>query len=399
MTSLAKGIFIVGAKRTAFGTFGGKLAKSHITDLQTIAAKAALAAANVNPEIVDSVVIGNVISSAASDGGYLARHVLLKTGVPVDKPALIVNRLCGSGFQAIVSGLQDIETGCAEISLTGGVENMSASPYVVRNIRFGGVPLGHSPVLEDTIWLSVQDTYCKLSMALTAEKLGDQFKLTKDEVDQFSFQSQQRWKAAQDAGKFKDEIVPVPIKVKKDTVNFEVDEHPRPQTTLEGLKKLPTLFKKDGLVTAGSASGICDGAAAVVLAGEAALSKHNLKPLARIVAHSVVGVDPSIMGFGPSPAIKNILKITGKTLNDIDLIEINEAFGAQALACAKDLKLDMSKFNVNGGAIALGHPLAASGSRITGHLVYELKRRGGKYAIGSACIGGGQGIAIMIEAL
>ncbi|CAG9859785.1 unnamed protein product [Phyllotreta striolata] len=399
MTSLAKGIFIVGAKRTPFGTFGGKLAKSHITDLQTIASKAALEAANVKPENVDSVVIGNVISSVAPDGGYLARHVLLKSGVSVDKPALVVNRLCGSGFQAIVSGLQDIETGCAEIVLTGGVENMSGCPYVARNIRFGGIPLGQSPVLEDTLWVAVQDTYCNLSMALTAEKLGEQFKLTKDEVDQFALQSQQRWKAAQDAGKFKDEIVPVPIKVKKETVNFEVDEHPRPNTTLEGLQKLPTMFKKNGLVTAGSASGICDGAGAVVIASEGALKNHSLKPLARIVAHSVVGVDPSIMGFGPSPAIKNILKITGKTLNDIDLIEINEAFGAQALACAKDLKLDMSKFNVNGGAIALGHPLAASGARITGHLVYELKRRGGKYAIGSACIGGGQGIAVMIEAL
>ncbi|XP_028147363.1 3-ketoacyl-CoA thiolase, mitochondrial isoform X1 [Diabrotica virgifera virgifera] len=399
MTSLTKGIFIVGAKRTPFGTFGGKLAKSHITDLQVIASKGALAAANVKPELVDTVVIGNVIPSVAADGGFLARHVLLKSGIPLEKPAFSVNRLCGSGFQSLINGLQDISTGVAEVALTGGVENMSSCPYIVRNIRFGNVPLGTSPVLEDTLWLSVLDTYCNLPMALTAEKLGEKFKLTKDEIDEFAFNSQQRWKAAQDAGKFKDEIVPVPIKEKKEMVNFEVDEHPRPWTTLDMLKKLPTIFKKDGLVTAGTASGISDGAGAVVVASEAASSKHNLKPLARIVAHSVVGVDPSIMGFGPAPAIRNILKATGKTLDDIDLIEINEAFGAQTLACAKDLKLDMNKLNVNGGAIALGHPLAASGSRIIGHLVYELKRRNAKYGIGSACIGGGQGIAVMIENL
>ncbi|XP_028147367.1 3-ketoacyl-CoA thiolase, mitochondrial isoform X5 [Diabrotica virgifera virgifera] len=332
MTSLTKGIFIVGAKRTPFGTFGGKLAKSHITDLQVIASKGALAAANVKPELVDTVVIGNVIPSVAADGGFLARHVLLKSGIPLEKPAFSVNRLCGSGFQSLINGLQDITTGVAEIALTGGVENMSASPYIVRNIRFGNIPLGVSPVLEDNVTVSGLDTMCGLTMALTAEKLGEQFKLSRDEVEQFSFSSQQRWKAAQDAGKFKDEIVPVPIKEKKEMVNFEVDEHPRPWTTLDMLKKLPTIFKKDGLVTAGTAS-------------------------------------------------------------------INEAFGAQTLACAKDLKLDMNKLNVNGGAIALGHPLAASGSRIIGHLVYELKRRNAKYGIGSACIGGGQGIAVMIENL
>ncbi|XP_056641495.1 3-ketoacyl-CoA thiolase, mitochondrial isoform X1 [Diorhabda sublineata] len=397
MTALAKGIFIVGAKRTPFGTFGGKLAKTHITDLQVTASKAALAASNVNPEWVDTVVIGNVMPSVAADGGFLARHVLLKSGIPLEKPAFSVNRLCGSGFQSIINGLQDISTGVADIALTGGVENLSQSPYIVRNIRFGNIPLGQPPIFEDAMWTGLMDSYCNIPMALTAEKLGEQFKLTKDEVDAFSYTSQQRWKAANDAGKFKDEIVPVPLKEKKEIVNFEVDEHPRPWTTPEMLTKLPSLFKKDGLVTAGSASGISDGAAAVVVASEASLSKYNLKPLARIVAHSVVGVEPSIMGFGPSPAIRNILKATGKTLDDIDLIEINEAFAAQTLACAKDLKLDMNKLNVNGGAIAVGHPLAASGSRITGHLVYELKRRNGKLAIGSACIGGGQGIAIMIE--
>lgn len=396
--ALVKNSFIVGAKRTVFGTYGGKLKDVSITDLQTIAAKAALASANVKPEAVDSVIVGVVGSNSAPDGGFLARHVALKAGVPIDKPAFAVNRLCGSGFQSIVNGVQDIETGFAEISLTGGVENMSAYPHVLRGLRWG-LPLGQSPALEDSLWVGLTDTYCNLPMGLTAEKLGAQYKLTKDEVDQFALRSQQLWKAAQDAGRFKEELVPVPVKVRKELVDITVDEHPKPQTTLEGLKKLPTIFKKDGLVTAGSASGICDGAGSVVVASEQAISKNNLKPLARIVAYSIVGVDPSIMGLGPAPAIKAILKATGKTLNDIDLVEINEAFGAQTLACAKDLGLDLNKLNVNGGAIALGHPLAASGSRIISHLVHELKRRNAKLGIGSACIGGGQGIAILIESL
>ncbi|XP_074042181.1 3-ketoacyl-CoA thiolase, mitochondrial isoform X5 [Leptinotarsa decemlineata] len=324
MTSLVKGIFIVGAKRTPFGTFGGKLARTHITELQTIVSKAALAAANVKPEFVDTVVIGNVLPSVAPDGILLPRHVLLHCGIPIEKPAFAVNRLCGSGFQAIVNGVQDISTGVADIALTGGVENMSAAPYMIRDIRFGGIPLGKSPVLEDAFWESSLDTFCGLRMPLTAEKLGGQYNLTKEEVDQFAFNSQQRWKKAQEEGKFKDEIEPVPVKEKKETMNFEIDEHPRPWTTMEGLGKLPTIFKENGLVTAGSASGISDGAAAVVLASEASISKHNLKPLARIVAHSTVGVDPSIMGIGPAPAIQNILNATGKTLDDIDLIEINE---------------------------------------------------------------------------
>ncbi|XP_019871055.1 3-ketoacyl-CoA thiolase, mitochondrial [Aethina tumida] len=398
MTSLIKGVMIVGAKRTPFGTYGGKLKDLSPAQLQTIAAKAALVQANVKPENVDSVVIGNVLSNSAADGIFVARHVGLNCGVPIEKPALIINRLCGSGFQSIVNGAQDIVTGVAKVSLTGGVDNMSAAPYVARNMRFG-VPLGTSPVLEDSLWLGLTDSYCKLPMALTAEKLGEQYQIKKEDVDAFALRSQQKWKEAQATGKFADEITPVEIKIKRKPASFEVDEHPKPETTLEGLKKLPTIFKQNGLVTAGSASGICDGAGAVVLASEEACSEQSLKPIARVVAYSVVGVEPSIMGIGPAPAIKNILKVTGKSLNDVDLIEINEAFGAQTLACAKDLNLDINKLNVNGGAIALGHPLAASGARIIGTLAYELRRRKGKYGIGSACIGGGQGIAIMIEAM
>lgn len=398
MSAIVKGVFIVGAKRTPFGTYGGKFVKTSACDLQTVAAKAALAAANVKPDLIDTVNIGNVLSNSSADGAFLARHVLLKAGIPLDRPALQVNRLCGSGFQAVVNSCQDIQTGAAKISLAGGADNMSQSPYTVRNIRFGS-PLGVSPVLEDSLWLGLTDSYCKLPMALTAEKLGEQCKITRDEVDQFSLLSQTNWKAAQDAGRFAAELCPVPLKFKGKMINMEMDEHARPQTTLEGLKKLPTLFKENGLVTAGSASGIADGAGALVLASEEAAKAHKLTPLARVVSYASVGCEPSIMGIGPVTAIQNALKAAGKTLNDMDLIEINEAFAAQALACAKELKIDMSKFNVNGGAIALGHPLAASGARITSHLVHELRRRNGKFAIGAACIGGGQGIAILIEAL
>lgn len=396
--SLVKGVFIVGAKRTVFGTYGGKLKDVSITDLQTVASKAALASANVKPESVDTVIIGNCGAAASSDGIFVARHSALKAGVPIDKPALVINRLCGSGFQSIVNGVQDIVTGFAQVSLTGGVENMSAYPHIARGLRFG-VPLSVSPSLEDSLWNGLTDTYCGLPMGKTAEKLGAQYNLTREEVDEFALRSQKLWKEAQDAGRFNEELVPIPVKVKKSVENLSVDEHPKPQTTLEGLKKLPTVFQKDGIVTAGSSSGICDGAGAVVLASEQALSTNNLKPLARVVAYSTVGVEPSIMGIGPAPAIKAILKATGKTLDDIDLVEINEAFGAQTLACAKELKLDINKLNVNGGAIALGHPLAATGSRITAHLVHELRRRNAKLGIGAACIGGGQGIAVLIEAL
>lgn len=396
--ALVKGVFIVGARRTAFGTYGGKLKDISLADLQSVAAVAALESAKVKPELVDSVIIGNVGSVASADGIYAARHAALKSGIPKEKPAYNINRLCGSGFQTVINSAQDIETGFAQISLAGGAENMSAFPHVIRGIRFG-VPLGQPPPLEDSLWLGLTDSFCGLPMGVTAEKLGAQYKITRDEVDEYAIRSQKLWKEAQDAGRFKEEIVPVPYKVKKATQNLEVDEHPKPQTTLEVLKKLPTIFKKDGLVTAGSASGVCDGAGAIVLASEQAVKQNSLTPLARVVGYSVVGVEPSIMGIGPAPAIKALLQATGKTLNDIDLIEINEAFGAQTLSCAKELNLDINKLNVNGGAIALGHPLAASGSRITAHLVHELRRRKAKYGIGSACIGGGQGIAILLESL
>ncbi|EDW03558.1 3-ketoacyl-CoA thiolase, mitochondrial [Drosophila grimshawi] len=398
MSAATKGIYIVAAKRTAFGTFGGALKNISQTQLQTSAAKAALDAAGLKGDQVDTVTIGNVIASSSVDGIYVPRHVGLNCGVPIEKPALGVNRLCGSGFQSIVNGAQDILVGGAKVALTGGVENMSQTPYIARNMRFG-TTLGANYNLEDSLWAGLTDSHCKLPMALTAENLADQYKISRERVDEFALRSQKNWEKGQQEGAFNAEITPIKLKVKGKEVDFVVDEHPRPKTTIEGLAKLPSLFKKNGVVTAGTASGICDGAAAVIVASEDALKEYNLKPLARLVAFSSVGVKPEIMGIGPVPAIQNVLRLSGLKLEDIDLIEINEAFAAQTLACADALKLDHSKLNMNGGAIALGHPLGASGSRITAHLVHELQRKKLKYGIGSACIGGGQGIALLLESV
>lgn len=390
------GIYIVAARRTAYGTFGGSFKNITATQLQVAAAQQALKDANLSPEKVESVVIGHVMPGTQTDGGFLARHAALTLGIPTETPAFAVNRLCGSGFQSVINGAQDIILGAAKVSLTGGTENMSQAPFIVRNVRFG-TTLGQPYSLEDSLWTGLTDTYCKLPMALTAEKLGEKYDIKREKVDEFSLLSQTNWQKGQNEGAFKAEITPFKLKVKGKEVEFQVDEHPRPKTTLEGLAKLQSLFKKDGLVTAGTASGICDGAAAVILASEEAVKEYNLKPLARLVAYSTVGVDPSIMGEGPVPAIKNALKAAGWSLNDLDLIEINEAFAAQTLACAKALNLDPSKLNVNGGAVALGHPLGSSGSRITGHLVHEMQRKNLKRSVGSACIGGGQGIALLLE--
>ncbi|XP_047470741.1 3-ketoacyl-CoA thiolase, mitochondrial-like [Penaeus chinensis] len=398
MAALTRGIFIVGAKRTPFGAFGGKLAKLTPTDLQEIAAKSALAAANVKPELVDSVVVGNVIGCAHTDTIYISRHVGLRCGVPLESPALTVNRLCGSGFQSVVNGAHDIIMGDSKVVLTGGTDSMSMAPYAVRNIRFG-TRLGADLAMEDTLWASLTDAHCKTPMGVTAENLSAKYNITRQDADEFAFKSQMNWKNAQENGHFDAEIAPVTLKTKKGPADMTVDEHPKPQATLEGLAKLPSVFKKNGTVTAGSASGICDGAGAVVLASEEACKEHDLKPLARLVGYSIAGVDPTIMGIGPAPAIRKLLKISGLQLSDIGMVEINEAFAPQTIACQRDLDLDPAVLNMNGGAIALGHPLGASGSRITSHVVHEIRRRGLKYGIGSACIGGGQGIALLLESL
>ncbi|XP_012625341.1 3-ketoacyl-CoA thiolase, mitochondrial [Microcebus murinus] len=393
--ALLRGVFIVAAKRTPFGAYGGLLKDFTATDLAEFAAKAALSAGNVPPETVDSVIVGNV-AQTSSNAIYLARHVGLRVGIPKETPALTVNRLCGSGFQSIVNGCQDICVKDAEVVLCGGSENMSQSPYCVRNVRFG-TKLGADLQLEDTLWAALTDQHVQFPMAITAENLAAKHKINREECDKYALQSQQRWKAANDAGYFNNEMVPIEVKTRKGKQTMQVDEHARPETTLEQLQKLPPVFKKDGTVTAGNASGICDGAAAVIIASEDAVKKHNFTPLARIVGYHVSGCDPAIMGIGPVPAISGALKKAGLSLKDMDLVEVNEAFAPQYLAVEKSLGLDPSKTNVNGGAIALGHPLAGSGTRITAHLVHELRRRGGKYAVGSACIGGGQGIAVIIQ--
>jgi acetyl-CoA acyltransferase 2 len=392
---LSRAIHIVAAKRTPFGTFGGALKDFTATDLAVVAAKAALQAGGVSPEVVDTVVFGNVAQTSA-DAIYLARHVGLKSGVPIPVPALTVNRLCGSGFQAIVSGAHDILAGDAEIALVGGSESMSQAPHVGRGLRWG-TRLGVDLKLEDSLWTSLTDPYAGCSMAITAENLAEKYGITRQECDAYGLRSQQTWAAAQDAGRFAAELAPVEIKSKKGATQFSIDEHARRDANLDTMARLPASFKKDGVVTAGNASGICDGGAALVLASEEAVKRHNLTSLARIVQWHVAGVEPTIMGIGPVPAIRGALARAGLAQSDVDLFEINEAFAAQYLACEKELGLDRDKTNVDGGAIALGHPLGASGARITSHLVHELRRRSGRYAVGAACIGGGQGIALVLE--
>uniref|UniRef100_A0A8C7HCK0 3-ketoacyl-CoA thiolase, mitochondrial n=1 Tax=Oncorhynchus kisutch TaxID=8019 RepID=A0A8C7HCK0_ONCKI len=334
--------------------------------------------------------------NSSADAPYIARHVGLRCGVPIPVPALTVNRLCGSGFQSIINGAQEICLKDSEVVLCGGSESMSQAPYAVRNVRFG-TKFGLDLKLEDTLWAGLTDLHIKIPMGITAENLAVKYEISRDDCDKYAHQTQQRWKAAHEAGHYTAEIAPIDVKAKKGKVPMTQDEHPRPQTTLEQMARLPPVFKKEGTVTAANASGVSDGAAAVVIASEEAVKEHKLTPLARIVAYHVSGCDPSIMGIGPVPAITEALKKAGLTLQDMDLVEVNEAFAAQYLAVSKVLGLDPEKSNADGGAIAIGHPLGASGARITAHLVHKLRWIGGKYAVGSACIGGGQGIAIIIE--
>ena len=394
-TQLAREIWIVGAKRTAFGAFGGALKDRTATDLAVIAAKAALTDGGVKPEQVDQVVFGNVQQTAA-DAIYLARHVGLRSGVPVPAPALTVNRLCGSGFQAVVTAAEQILLGEAEVVLCGGTEAMSQAPHVVRGARFG-LPFGKPNALGDTLWDALTDSYTGLPMAITAENLAVEYNISRADADAFALRSQRAWAAAQEAGRFTAEIAPIELSGKKGPTQFTVDEHPRPQTNLDGLAKLAPVFKKDGVVTAGNASGIGDGAAALVVCSREAAERHGFAPRGRILGWGVAGCDPKVMGIGPVPAIRQALARTATELGAYDLVEVNEAFAPQYLAVEKALGLDRERTNVDGGAIALGHPLGASGARIVTHLVHALQQRGGGRGIGSACIGGGQGIAVLVE--
>lgn len=389
-------IYFLSGKRTAFGSFGGSLKDFSATDLGVHTAKAALEQSKVRASDVEHVIYGNVIQSS-SDAIYLARHIGLKADVPVAVGALTLNRLCGSGFQAFISAAEMMLSGQAQCVLAGGTESMSQAPHVVRGARWG-IPLGKGG-LEDSLMQGLYDTFPGLPMGMTAENLAEQYQLSQREVDEFSVLSQQRYEAAHEGGRFDAELTPVEIKGKKSATLFVKDEHPRPQSTVEGFQKLPKVFKKDGVIHPGAASGINDGAASAVLCTGRFAEQRGVAPLGRLVNWAVTGCDPRVMGIGPVSAIRSLLERAQCRLSDIELFEVNEAFAPQYLAVEKELGLPRDLTNVNGGAIALGHPLAASGARIAIHLLYELRARGAKYGVGSACIGGGQGIAVLVEAM
>jgi acetyl-CoA acetyltransferase family protein len=392
-------IAIVAGARTPMGRYCEKLRDFTAMELGAIAGKEAIKRAGIEPSEIDHVVYGNA-QQTSSDSHYGARHVGVLAGLPIETPALTVNRLCGSGMQSIVNGAQMIQLGEAKNVLAGGMESMSQAPFVVRGARWG-IGLGQGK-LEDALMQGLLDTQCGLYMAQTAELYAGQQGITRQQMDEFALRSQKCADDAYKAGRLQEELTPVPLKDRKGKPTgemFSADDHMRPQTTLEGLAKLPPAFGKDGMVTAGNASGIVDGGAAVVLMSMQDAANRKLKPLGRIIDWGIAGVDPKIMGSGPVPATKIALKKAGLKLSDIDLIEVNEAFAGQYLAVEKELGLDREKTNVNGGAIALGHPLGATGTRLVITLLYELRRRGKKYGLATACIGGGQGIAVIVESL
>ena len=392
-------IAIVAGARTPMGRYCEKLRDFTAMELGAIAGKEAIKRAGIEPSEIDHVVYGNA-QQTSSDSHYGARHVGVLAGLPIETPALTVNRLCGSGMQSIVNGAQMIQLGEAKNVLAGGMESMSQAPFVVRGARWG-IGLGQGK-LEDALMQGLLDTQCGLYMAQTAELYAGQQGITRQQMDEFALRSQKCADDAYKAGRLQEELTPVPLKDRKGKPTgemFSADDHMRPQTTLEGLAKLPPAFGKDGMVTAGNASGIVDGGAAVVLMSMQDAANRKLKPLGRIIDWGIAGVDPKIMGSGPVPATKIALKKAGLKLSDIDLIEVNEAFAGQYLAVEKELGLDREKTNVNGGAIALGHPLGATGTRLVITLLYELRRRNKKYGLATACIGGGQGIAAIVESL
>jgi acetyl-CoA C-acetyltransferase len=391
---MQKDIFVVDGARTPFGSFGGSFKDTSAIELGTAAARGAMQRAGVGPEAVDQVFFGNVIQSSA-DAIYMARHVGLRSNIPEEVPALTVNRLCGSGLQAIISGTQTMLLGEANVVLAGGAENMSQAPYVVRGARWG-IRMGDSGV-EDYLWEALTDPFAGCDMANTAENLAEKYDISRAEADAYALRSQRTAGEAQEKCFYSAEIVPVEVATRKGPVVVERDEHIRPDTTIEALAKLSPVFRKDGVVTAGNASGIVDGAAAVVLATEDGLA--GQAPIGRVVSWGVIGVEPRLMGIGPAKAIPLALERAGLTLDQIDLFEINEAFAPQYIAVERELNLDRDRVNVNGGAIAIGHPLGASGTRLGLTVLYELRRRGGRYGVASACIGGGQGIAMVFEAI
>ncbi|WP_394219110.1 thiolase family protein [Halobacillus trueperi] len=389
-----KPVYIIEGARTPFGTFGGALKDVDPTDLGVTASKEALKRSGISAEHIDLTIMGNVIHSS-QNAPYLTRHISLKTGVPHTSPALAVNRLCGSGMQSVISAAQSIQLGEGETALAGGVESMSLAPHAMRGSRFG-TKLG-TPKIDDMLWAALTDEYIGAGMGVTGENLAEKYEISREQQDEYATRSHKRAAEARSTGKFADEIVPVEIKTRKGTKVVDQDEHIREDTNSESLSKLKPAFKKDGTVTGGNASGINDGAGAVVLASENYVSDHNVQPIAKILSWSVAGVEPEYMGIGPAPAIRQALEKAELSLDDMDLVEVNEAFASQYLAVEKELGLDRDKVNVNGGAIALGHPIGVSGTRVLYTMIKELKRRGGRYGVASLCIGGGQGIAMVVE--
>jgi acetyl-CoA acetyltransferase family protein len=391
---MAHELYILGGARTPMGEYTGKLKDISAIELGAIASRAALERTGVPHGAVDHVVFGNVLQTSA-DAVYGARHVGLRAGLPIEVPALTVNRLCGSGIQAAVSGAHLIAFDEADIVLTGGMESMSQAPHVIRGLR-SGLRLGQGQ-LEDTLWSALLDTHCGCTMAATAENCAAKYGVSREEQDRYAMRSQQLADRAWREGRLTDEIVPVEIRTRKGTEVFAEDDHRRPDTTMEALARLPPAFGKDGCVTAGNASGIVDGGAALVLASGPAVKARGLRPLGRLTHWATVGVEPALMGMGPAPATRKVLAKAGLDLREIDLVEVNEAFAAQYLSVEKELGLDRDRVNVNGGAIALGHPLGMTGTRLLLTLLLELRRRGLHRGLATACIGGGQGIAAIVE--
>ena len=389
-------VVIVAGARTAMARYTGSFKDVSAIDLGAHAAREAIRRSGVDPGDFGHVIMGNVMQTSG-DAIYGARHVGLKAGLKIETPAVTVNRLCGSGIEAIVQAAHRLLLGEAQFVLAGGMENMTQAPFVIRGARTG-LKLGGG-ALEDSLMVGLTDSFCNLPMALTAEKLAEQHGITRRDADAYALRSQQAADAACKAGRLKDELFSVEVKEGKKTIVVSEDDHRRPETTMESLEKLPPSFRKDGIVTAGNASGIVDGAAAVVVTREKTARERGLKALGRIVSWAVAGVDPSIMGIGPVPSSQAALKAAGLKLEQMDRVEVNEAFAPQYLAVEKVLGLNRDKTNVNGGAIALGHPLAASGTRLVLTILHELRRNNLRYGLATACIGGGQGIAMIVEAL
>lgn len=393
---MSENVVILSGARTAIGTFGGSLSGQEPAKLGAAVAVEAMKRAGVEPAEVGHVVYGNVIPTGPKDA-YLGRVAAIEAGIPQEAPAMTLNRLCGSGVQAIISAAQNIMLGDADVALAGGAEVMSKSPHYLQTGRFGQ-KLGDT-TLVDGLNGVLTDPFGNGIMGITAENVAERWQISRTDQDKFAAESQRRAKAAIEGGKFKEQILPIEVKQGRKTVQFDTDEHPKPDTTEESLATLKTVFKQDGCVTAGNASGINDGAAAVVLASESYAQQKGLKPLARIIGYAHAGVEPGVMGIGPVPAVKTLLERTGMKISDFDVIESNEAFASQALAVSRELGLDPDKVNPNGGAIALGHPVGATGAILTVKALYHLRETGGRYGLITMCIGGGQGIAMAIERL